>query len=421
MNPILDLLRPYQVAHFRHLAQVLLKNGAALDASDTGVGKTYVAMALAKLMEVTPFVLGPKGVEGEWKRAGEVLQHPVNFLNYEKAIRPKYELGELKPCGKGSFWVWHRTFNLLIFDEVHKCGGSTSATGKLLRSARKASPHVLALSATAADDPRQMKGLCIATGICKNSEDFFWWLKKHGISEVGFGTEFTGDNKDMERIHRQIFPARGARMRRALIPDFPKTEIDVLVLPTVMDRAVEELAEMPETPSAERTALLQSIELGAVELLFADKIPDAVLNGFKVALFLNYTASIDDALKRAGKNKLKANIFDGRNGDIRSVHQQDFRDNKLDLIIVQCMAGGAGLSLHDEITQVPRRTFILPPEQGRLLKQIFGRVHRDSGGFSYQSVVTVEGTPQQKTMERGREKLQRIDSLNDAEISELNY
>ena len=53
-------LRDYQVPHAEKIFQSLVNRNYALDASDTGTGKTYVALECCKRLGVVPLVVGPK-------------------------------------------------------------------------------------------------------------------------------------------------------------------------------------------------------------------------------------------------------------------------------------------------------------------------------------------------------------------------
>ncbi len=47
-------LRPHQIPHAKAVLAALMSGRAALDASDTGTGKMYVACAIAAAFKVTP-------------------------------------------------------------------------------------------------------------------------------------------------------------------------------------------------------------------------------------------------------------------------------------------------------------------------------------------------------------------------------
>ena len=77
----------WQEVHARKLADALIKFGYAKDGSDTGTGKTVVALSVAKDLQLTPFVVCPKSVVPAWKEWIKKFNFPVHVFNYEKLIR----------------------------------------------------------------------------------------------------------------------------------------------------------------------------------------------------------------------------------------------------------------------------------------------------------------------------------------------
>lgn len=62
-------LLDFQTEHVKILLGCLNNKGVALDASDTGTGKTYAALCLAKEMGLMPIIVCPKSIIPGWKRA----------------------------------------------------------------------------------------------------------------------------------------------------------------------------------------------------------------------------------------------------------------------------------------------------------------------------------------------------------------
>lgn len=423
-------LRDYQVPHAKQLLRALLNHGAALDASDTGTGKTFVALTVAKILGISPLIIGPKAAKYEWKRAGELLGVPLDFINYERARMASTGLGIEKKHGSGSYWEWTKRFAMLIFDEAHKCGGSTSLNGKMLRSSTKASQFVIALSATLADSPLQMKNIGTALKLFE-TKNYFDWLMRHGVKPGVFGGFELRDaevtQNAMSRIHAQIFPHRGARMRRALIPNFPQTLIDVRLIEADEEAKtlVEEIGKLAGNDIGgyiERRQKLDNKLLNAVR----DLAEESISEGRKVCIFPKFVVCIDVLRHYFLKAGYTVGVIDGRQvgekGDLeRREVKEAFQRNELDVVLVNQDAGGAGISLHDPTGRVERDSYIFPADSGRTLKQIFGRVQRDGGAFSRQFLLGFAGTLQENILLQSLEKLRRIDSLNDGELDALRF
>jgi len=65
-DEITKKLLSYQVAHVYQLMESLNLKNRVVDASDTGTGKTYCAIATCALLKLTPFIVCPKSVISTW-------------------------------------------------------------------------------------------------------------------------------------------------------------------------------------------------------------------------------------------------------------------------------------------------------------------------------------------------------------------
>lgn len=439
---------PWQPAHCQAVLRALLASSVALDASEVGVGKTYTTLAAARILEITPLVIGPKGVKHDWANASEAMGVPIEFVNYEKArgvskrfhwhnpeiFGPAFrnfcgsDYGYEKPHGSGSMWVWADKRAMIIFDEAQKCGGSTSVQGKMLRSSRNGAEFVLALSASLADSVLQMKNIGLALGLFTN-DTYKNWLFKHGCKPGVFGGFALKDDpaiqeKAMAAVHASIFPKKGARMRRSEIPNFPLSQIDFRLIdePAAVPlmTQLDELSENDPGGTRLRMALEKLLTPHLAEFAEAYHDPDKC----RVAIFTNYIDTIDSVKKQISK-ELKVGIIDGRQTGVkgeqdRKATKEAFQGNTLDVVIVNIAAGGAGLSLHDPTGVIERAVAVCPCGSGRTLKQVLGRCQRAKGAFSRQFIFGFKNTSHEELMKTARQRLRNIDMLNDAELDELN-
>ncbi|MEX0597146.1 MAG: helicase-related protein [Candidatus Paceibacterota bacterium] len=78
-------LLDFQKDHVKILLGCLNRKGVALDASDTGTGKTYAALCLAKEMGLMPIIVCPKSIIPGWCRAMSHFQIDDYYVaNYEQ-------------------------------------------------------------------------------------------------------------------------------------------------------------------------------------------------------------------------------------------------------------------------------------------------------------------------------------------------
>lgn len=455
------MLRDYQVPHFRLLLPALRKFKSILDSSDTGTGKTYVALALCKALGAIPLVVGTRAGRAGWGQASEKTGVQIEYVNYEKLrgrrktvlipcpicrlngqpfLGPfitrqpaETEWAQEVPHGKGSYIKWKNNYYVIIFDEVHRCGGSTSLNSKLLIAAKRQAEYVITLSATAADDPRQMKALGFVLGLHglskKQPVPYMTWLMRHGCTPGVFGgMDFTDDpekkQKAFVRLHSEIFPAHGARMRKAEIPGFPKTVIETLLLTDETGKA-QKIAEELHGLNGEKTPDLAGImkcRQGLEHLKvahFLDLAKDSVLSS-RVVLFLNFTDPLFELLealrKEFGHQQVGyiSGAQVGKQGDAeRFRFLAQFQADKLAALVCNIQAAGENINLHGRID---RTTFISPCESGKQFKQVVGRVNRDGGGFSTQYPAYFKGTREEIVAERMKQKGMHIDLFNDADF-----
>jgi hypothetical protein len=143
--------------------------------------------------------------------------------------------------------------------------------------------------------------------------------------------------------------------------------------------------------------------------------------GEQVALFVNFDSTVsllrellDTDVVIRGSGTMK--------GDMDRINAvRLFRANQRPYCIVNSAAGGAGLSLHDDVTKVSRTSLISPPFSAILLHQIEGRVWRRGGGFSTQKLVFAAGTLEERIMQVVRTRGAHLESLVDADLDIRNY
>lgn len=274
-----DKLFSYQIGNVSNIIRIIESNNSVLDASDTGTGKTYTAVAACAELKLRPIIVSPKAILSNWKKVCKIFDvKPFFIVNYETLKYGKYynEKGIRKVCpyldynkdaissddenddksdkdGKikiiaetslknkkssgGEFvekqieqqniYTWNipkKEKIIFIFDEVHKCTNFDTFNGQLLLSAKDTGYPIMILSATLADKPDKIKMFSYVlnfidrTIVEKQKITFKQYIK---IMESWIGRDTT----PMVRIHNMLYPDRGTRMRIDSIPEFPTTQI----------------------------------------------------------------------------------------------------------------------------------------------------------------------------------------------------
>lgn len=432
-------LLPHQVKHAPEIARCLYANGGALDASDTGTGKAYIGAWIARTFKTAPLVICPLGVKNDWATAMRFMGAEAEIVNYERARGwkkkdEKYsssQWGFEKGVGQGSQWIWRQNYELMILDESDRCNGETSLNSKMLIAAKRQARWVLMMTATPAEDPRQMKALGFALGLFK-LPDFRYWLMAHGCRPSKWGGfDFMGLSKNpktaakgkqaMLKIHDQIFnQGRGARMRKAEIPGFPKSRVELKMIEDetgVAKEKSEELAEIFEGRDLERiNALRQELELLKVPHLV--DLAEHYAKSSRVIIFVNYKRTIEalrsDIIRLFGI----APVIDGSvTGEEREKIKRDAQANLIPCLICNSQAGGIGIGLHDPKGQVDRTDLISPCYSARILEQVFGRTVRVGAAFSLQLLLGFAGTLEAEIASVVLAKRGNLLALNDAVLN----
>jgi hypothetical protein len=431
-----DLLRTWQRPHAQALAARYFEYGSCHDGSDGGVGKTYVACAIAAEYKLSPIIVCPKSVVPSWRR---VLLHfgvPANVYSYGLAWR---RLGQLVPWGTGSYFKFRIPVTDIWFDECHRGNGQTSNNSKLMLAAKVANARIYTMSATPADNPLQLKALGFIHGLYKNKKDFNpWFIKSYGAYQDGLG-KWSWDIASakrlghMGRLHDKLYGRCGQRLRKSEIVGFPETVIDTKVIPGYgkeLDKMEKELreiydsyeteAQMTDAEIVKQLKYRQMAELNKVEAL-VELTTDYIDQGFKVVHFVNFTETRFALCEALMKIKYKLGEIEGsQSAGTRQDYIDAFQRNELDVVVSQIDAGGEGVSLHDTRHGVPRAVFVCPTYKASTLHQVLQRVHRESGGFSLQFLVYFDEGIEDDVAKKVHQKLQCMEMLNDGELSGFN-
>jgi hypothetical protein len=433
----MDLL-PFQREHARRVIDALRRHRTALDASDPGVGKTYVASHVAKTTGLSLLVIAPKPVLPAWRKVAAAFAAPVTEITNFEQIR----LGKT-PYGKfvDKRFVWSvPTGTLLVFDEAQKCKARDSLNAEMLIAAKRQGIPTLLCSATAASNPLEMRAIGYALGLHR-LHDYWPWAINHGVQKGRFGMEFNGDHDALWRLHSQIFSpgGPGSRLRIADIPEFPETQIIAEPVATGEERKIQRIYDqmardlnqalavedhdelsdlavrMDATKANHLTILLRARQ--QIESLKAKTIAamakDGADEGMSVAVFVNFDESINEV---AGLLKTSCVIRGGQRDADREQAIRKFQANEENFIVCNIRAGGVGVSLHDPTGRKPRLALISPTYSAQDLRQALGRVHRAGGAHSIQRVIFASGTCEERACEAVSAKLGHIDLLNDGDL-----
>jgi SNF2 family DNA or RNA helicase len=400
IDEIYGKLLSYQVALVKSLSNTLTQFGTALDGSDTGVGKTYSAVAIAAILGLGIFVICPKAVISSWNKVCKIFGVKIyGVINYESIKGGRYydpQSGQKVKCPyidtTGDNYKWSLPSDtLLIFDEVHKCKNIASLNGKLLTTSKDSKVKILMLSATVADRPQFFANCAYILDICESPRIFDIFVRM--LQKMNPG------QSPMNILHRKIFPQRGARIRIADLGDlFPKNQViaETYTMGADIEKQIQEQYMLLSTVVEERKRqemessiylvtiirIRQKIEALRVPSLI-EQAEDLLENDFSVVIFTNF---VDTLKLLADKLKTECIVCGGQSMAVRDKCIEDFQTNKSRIIICQIQSGGVGISLHDLVGPCEghphgfrRASLINPTWSAGDLVQALGRIYRANG------------------------------------------
>ena len=433
----MDLL-PFQRTHARCVIDSLRRHHTALDASDPGTGKTYVASHVARTTGLSLLVIAPKPVLPAWRKVAAAFgASVVEITNYEQIRLGKTRYGRFVD----DRFVWSvPAGTLVVFDEAQKCKARTTLNAEMLIAAKRQGIPTLLCSATAASNPLEMRAIGYSLGL-HHLHNYWAWALCHGVEKGRFGMEFNGDLEALGRLHARIFSpgGPGSRLRIADIPEFPETQIIAEPVGTGQERKIQaiydqmaeelnralarddqnvlfDLADQMEATKANHLTILlrarQQIEALKAKTIAA-MAKDGADEGMSVAVFVNFDETVTEL---AGLLKTSCVIRGGQRDSDREAAVRRFQANAEPFIVCNIRAGGVGVSLHDPTGGKPRLALISPTYSAQDLRQALGRVHRAGGAHSIQRIIFAAGTCEERACESVAAKLGHIDLLNDGDL-----
>lgn len=451
MTNTAQLLEP-QKDHARILLDSIYLNGFAADFSATGTGKTYVACAVAKELNVPVVVICPKVVIPTWKKvlASFGINQPL-VINYEKICRgnTKWLTYDKKAHRNKKKWEStgvHLHFpktSLVILDEVHKCKGYTSLNSDFLVACKNHNYKLLMMSATAATNPLELKALGFATNL-HLGYNFIKFCKEGGAELNKFGgltidMSSTLAKQGMQQVHNALFNLQKSTSRMTVDMFngiFPENHITAETFDMGQNTAkinrVYELMQY-ELDRLDGRAANYSAHIFAIivearrrtELLkipsFVDTVTDLYDEGVSPVVFLNFTDSIAALNDRLKKDKRLENtiakIVGGQSDKVREKDIDDFNADKKRIMLVNLAAGNSGVNLHDLNGKFPRHSLLVPSFSAISLLQALGRIARQ-GGLTrcIQKIVFSADTIEEDAAAKVQERLDNLAQLNDNDL-----
>lgn len=261
-------LIPYQIPLVQHMVAVMKNEKASINGSGTGIGKTFITLAVSRERQKKLVVICPKSITVDWQRAAAAMDaHLIGAYGWEwiKTGKTPFGYWQMEPftasgkkrakASKGKF-IWTLPADTeLVFDEAHRASGRGTQNAHIVEEAKDSGYVIHTLSATLANDPTKMNALGYVLGLHDGSKEGFEnFMRTYGCQLVkipipkkknqksryrdddeeegrGFTPKikiwkFKGSSKHLQALHSHIFPSKGVRIKPEDLGDaFPETQI----------------------------------------------------------------------------------------------------------------------------------------------------------------------------------------------------
>jgi hypothetical protein len=380
-------------------------------------------------------VLCPKAVIPSWER--EFKAHgitPLFVTNFEKIRGGKTKW--MSKAGKKIMRWSLPADTLVLVDEIHKCKGPYTLNAQLVIALVQQKYAVHGMSATAAEDPTEMRALGYLLGLHSLNKpengltSWYSWMMKYGCYQDDWGGWKLANKIKLIPLRNTMY---GVNCNKLTPADFPDSFRDnrVFVEPTEfkdlkkIDKAYEQLGLTPAIIDeyilngtvANSEHVLVNI-LKARQLAESFKVPDIaemaedfIDGGNSVVIFVNFTDSLNALIGLLNCPKIDGN----QTATQRQQAIDDFQSDKANCIVVNIAAGGTGLSLHDINGVRPRISLICPTFNAKDYLQVLGRIHRNGAkSDALQKVLVAAGTIEEHVMKAIRIKTGNLEAIHGA-------
>jgi superfamily II DNA or RNA helicase len=419
---IRKILKPYQATHVLKLSDNLLEKHICFDSSDTGTGKTYTAIATAKHLGLSVFIVCPKTIVSLWTQVAKLFNIDlIGISNYELLIKMKYfdkkKTSKLCPYIERSQddtgYIWKLPDNtMIIFDEVHRCCNPTAYVGQLLLSLKntysKDNPLLL-ISATLCDGPHKFKLFGVLLKWFHYYNNAFDWLAPtyNPVSASKMIHQRLNANNNICGIRISELGDQFAK-NQVSADYYDIKKADANKIDELHNQIIKSIEDVGNKHNDDKKCGFtvgirerQKIELLKVQI-FVELTREYLENNFSVIIFVNFTESLK--LLSAELNTT-CTIYGEQTLQQRLNNINNFIEDRQRIIICNIQAGGDSISLNDKNGMYKRISLISPPLSAIKLIQACGRNSRiDSKTNSLNKIVYANTKIEKKLCARLKDK-----------------
>ncbi|MBK8217196.1 MAG: DEAD/DEAH box helicase [Myxococcales bacterium] len=427
--------RPHQAEAIRLVvASAQAGRPGFLLADDVGLGKTISAWAsVQKVLGDRPaarvLVVSPLAVLAHWRRTIEAMGDggsDVVVMNYERLGKLFEVAPEVRKTIKSKKGLARKgeapAFDVIVWDESHKCKNPSSARSKLAAKLTEAAGFCLWLSATAGQNPLELSYLAklLAAVLGKKAKDLkdfeaFCQSEGLGLSRGAYGKwEWRGGPSDVAKVRAMLFephskgsPPAGLRRRPEDVAGWPA--IQRILAPIELDpearvlymeawtafRKELSLAPQGRDPKSGLAAVLRFRQKGSLVRVpgTAELVRELLESGHKVAVSVAFVETLERLREELSEVRV-AVIHGAMSAGEREAERLAFQREERDVVLFTVEEG---ISLHQgEHGGSPRSSVVHDLRWSAIqMAQIEGRCHRD-GKFAQVYWAYADGTIEER-------------------------
>ena len=457
-------LCPYQESHVNRLNLIFQNNYVALDYSNTGMGKTFTASALAACYECEILLISPPTIFSVWKdmedKHGVIIQDMISYSLLRGIHGKKCNHPYLTRTPDDGYLPTPYLISqidqgrLFVFDEMSKLKNQTSQARKAAHviiktvMTRRSSSRVLLLSALPTNEPIHVLSLMQSLGII-HADTFVEYDKSErkyrlrGIQEVIDWCYHKNPNKTREIVSQHSSRSKKSIMKMAtelyhhivfhrlsscMIGDkpvdldikngyYPIDSENLIILKQgqrILDNAIRYRSDGLVNPS--RTInwgmITRGIKLlGKAKLKIMSQMARVLLisnpasKGVIGVWFVSHIKWLAEALSEYGAITLYGETDMKQRKSVIDRFQDPNSDCQI--IIINPTVGGMGISLDDRDGKHPRWMLLMPDYRIMDLVQCTGRINRKSTLSKEETIIRFVYTKAFKTESRILSSLHR--------------
>lgn len=426
------------------MVSAIRENGAVLNNSGTGAGKTLQAIEACRELGLHPIVVTTATTTVSWTRA--MLQQELDWydvLSWEKIKNGSTEWYQVRKSGRHAYRNWKAPKDaILIFDESQKCMKLDTQNAKMVLQALSQKIPLMFLSATPFIDPLTMGVYAVAFRLIPSSLQFIRWAKSMGAQKNFWGSyEYKDTPENMARIAAlnaalteknllvkadpveiaSHFPENVVHTKLIEVDKKTAAQVNAVAALFVKQEGLRE-DDIKRAQLKKRDIQAITDMLRARQMVEAMKIPYIVEtarnmldSGNSVVVFVSFTDTID-AIRELFSGTPCCEISGRVTGKKRQEAIDRFQNDEAHLCIVQIASGGAGISLHDTRGVRPRVALLNVTYSFVEMEQALGRIHRLGGKTpAIQYLLVAANTIEETVADQLRKKYKTATTLLNGE------